>query len=307
MDLEEISAYCHEITKQYLAIPKEQSRIIAETQESIRITKKYIMEEIFSKWNPFNGEISFSYNGGKDCQVLLLIYLSCIWEHYDLGKCTLQDERFPLQKLPTVYIASEETFSTLEDFIVMTTERYNLSICKCKLDKTKNISMANSFEIFLEEHPVTKAVLLGVRHSDPFGNTLKAIQKTDLNWPEFMRLQPLLHWKLAHIWSFLLYSNESICGLYGIGFTSIGGVSETVPNPYLLKGECSASNSTFQWEIKNSYGSENNKNEHGKDVNITVVSEKDLAVLNQVGTQHEPGWFMIDDQLERAGRIKKSS
>ncbi|EDO18430.1 hypothetical protein Kpol_1032p23 [Vanderwaltozyma polyspora DSM 70294] len=304
MNLEEIARLCHDITQSYLDISEGVSPIIVETQEAIKLSRKHIMEEIFNRWCPISGEISFSYNGGKDCQVLLLIYLGCLWKYYLDNKDKFNWDKFPLERLPTVFIASEETFTSLELFINSSVERYNLNLYKSQLDKTRKISMAEAFDIFLKEYPITKSILIGVRRTDPFGEHLSPIQKTDLNWPSFVRLQPLLHWKLAHIWSFLLYSNEPICGLYSVGFTSIGSISQTTPNPSLKKltnSEDSKLSLSFDWEINNSYPNSMVKK---SEVNISKLTDEDITLLSTFGEFH-PGWYLIDDKLERSGRIKK--
>ena len=120
MQLSKAAEMCYEITNSYLHIDQK-SQIIASTQEAIRLTRKYLLSEIFVRWSPLNGEISFSYNGGKDCQVLLLLYLSCLWEYFFIkaqnSQFDFEFQSFPMQRLPTVFIDQEETFPTLENFV----------------------------------------------------------------------------------------------------------------------------------------------------------------------------------------------
>ena len=259
MGLGEISELCYRITESYLQLPNR-TDIITETKDAIRLTREYLLDDIFTRWSPINGQISFSYNGGKDCQVLLLLYLSCLWEFFYInGKTSQFDyeyQKFPMKLLPTVFIDQDATFITLEKFISETSQRYSLSLYESRREVSKNQNMADSFRDFLKIYPETEAIVIGIRHTDPYGESLKPIQKTDSNWPEFIRLQPLLHWKLASIWSFLLFSNEPICGLYGVGFTSIGSMESTVPNPYLSKKGNDVLPLQFEWEINNAFGKE---------------------------------------------------
>ena len=260
MTLGQIAELCYHITSTFLKLQiASTTELTRNTQEAVLRTRSYFLNDIFTQWDPLNSEISFAYNGGKDCQVLLLLYLSALWEHYMLGICKSQYDQayhnFPLKKLPTVFINSNETFPALESFISMTVNRYHLSLYE---DKKYGCSsdMASEFERYLELNPSTKAIVIGVRHTDPFGEKLKTIQMTDSNWPQFIRLQPLLEWNLANVWSFLLYSGEPICPLYRYVYTSLGVVNDTIPNPYLKREVVSDEDKTFkfQFELENSVG-----------------------------------------------------
>ncbi|CCD22826.1 FMN adenylyltransferase NDAI_0A06720 [Naumovozyma dairenensis CBS 421] len=314
MGLSEVSELCYKITESYLKLNHETS-IIIETQNAIRLTRHYLLDDIFTRWSPINGEISFSYNGGKDCQVLLLLYLSCLWEFFIVNAKRSQFEakyqKFPMEQLPTVFIDQDETFTTLENFILETSKRYNLSLYESKKEVGRNQSMADAFRDFLKIYPETKAIAIGVRSTDPYGELLKPIQKTDSNWPNFTRLQPLLHWKLANIWSFLLFSNEPICALYVHGFTSIGGIKNTIPNPYLAvqnkeNKENKAPKLYFEWEIKNSFNNGESPTNKRIGTSVSYLDKADEKISIGLGqTKFFPGWYLIDDALERAGRLKK--
>lgn len=305
-----VAERCFNITQSYLSIDTGSlmnSKIIEETQAAINITRELLIGNIFQRWDPFTGQISFSYNGGKDCQVLLIIYLSCLWEFFMAG---IKDSQYhpkyhglPIERLPTVYIDQKDTFRTLQDFLEGNINHYSLSLYESRKDC--DIPMADAFSIFLDSHPETKAIVIGVRHTDPFGEALQAIQPTDSSWPQFIRLQPLLHWTLANIWSFLLYSGEEMCGLYSLGFTSLGSVSATVANPYLEWNDEDSQRlqNKFKWEIANNY------HKDGK-LHISHINEEDLSILTSHDgtlTKFYPGWYLINDSYERAGRFPKKA
>ncbi|SCU78845.1 LANO_0A04214g1_1 [Lachancea nothofagi CBS 11611] len=304
MTLAEISERCHNITSSYLA-NSNGSAIVEATKEAIQITRQQFLQEVFTRWDPFGDRLSFSYNGGKDCQVLLILYLSCMWEYFVTNirssQYSSQYHQFPLQFLPTVYINQAETFGTLENSIESTRIRYFLSVYESPRNQT---SMPEAFRNYLDVNSNTEAIIIGIRHTDPFGADLTCIQETDSGWPRFMRVQPLLHWKLANVWSLLLYSNEEICGLYEKGFTSIGGINSTVPNPSLsMKLELGHSTlkNEFEWEIMHAYG----KKEASDEVCVSKLSASDERLLQNKGhLDYYPGWYMIDDSLERAGRSR---
>ncbi|QLQ80306.1 hypothetical protein HG537_0D03070 [Torulaspora globosa] len=305
MDLGQVSEYCYNLTNSYLEI-KNQTQVIADTQDAIRLTKRYFLQDIFPRWSPLSCEISFSYNGGKDCQVLLLLYLGCIWEFFlnsvQDSQYDRQYHQYPLRSLPTVFIDQEETFATMEDFVASTSERYCLSLYESVRDEGKKLSMPEAFDQYLKLHSDTKAIVIGIRYTDPYAADLKTIQPTDDDWPDFLRLQPLLHWKLSNIWSFLLFSNEPICGIYGMGFTSIGSIKNTLPNPHLNVDRKDKPSLLFQWEIAHAFGKTDDQD---PEVNVSQVNHKDLALLNNSNEKYLPGWYLTDDSLERAGRVKR--
>ncbi|CAR22157.1 FMN adenylyltransferase [Lachancea thermotolerans CBS 6340] len=307
MNLGEVSAHCYNITTSYLSANND-SAIIESTKVAIRITRNHFLQEIFPRWNPFSDQISFSYNGGKDCQALLILYLSCLWEFFlssiQVSQYPPEYHLFPLKSLPTVYINQAETFRTLEESIETTRSRYFLSVYESPRNQT---SMPEAFKNYLEHNTHTQAIVIGIRYTDPFGADLKCVQKTDSDWPEFMRIQPLLHWSLSNVWSLLLYSNEEICGLYEKGFTSVGSVNSTIPNPYLKRSpgadrDNNGLKNHFEWEIRNAYG----KEEPTDEVRVSAFSSSDAKILQEAGTlNYYPGWFLIDDSLERAGRARR--
>lgn len=57
---------------------------------------------------------------------------------------------------------------------------------------------------------------------------------TDADWPQFMRISPLLDWHYSDIWDYIHAFRLPYCNLYDIGYTSLGNVKNTQPNPHLL-------------------------------------------------------------------------
>lgn len=135
-------------------------------------------------------------------------------------------------KLDSIYINSELPFPKLSSFIEESTNKYNLNPIMIK------DSLKNGFTHYLDKiNPSIKSIIVGIRHSDPYGSNLTYEQMTDHNWPEFLRIHPILHWNYVEIWDFLIGCDLEYCSVYDEGYTSLGGVNNTLPNPYLKQND----------------------------------------------------------------------
>lgn len=85
----------------------------------------------------------------------------------------------------------------------------------------------------LNERTNIKASLMGMRKGDPGSENLEAFTPTDSNWPNLIRVNPILNWSYDQVWKFLLKYNVPYCSLYDKGYTSLGTKSTTIPNPRL--------------------------------------------------------------------------
>ena len=78
-----------------------------------------------------------------------------------------------------------------------------------------------------------KAILAGTRSIDPYSDTLHTFQTTDRDWPNYMRVMPILNWNYKDIWSFIWEERVQYCVLYDQGYTSLGDMRTTVQNSAL--------------------------------------------------------------------------
>ncbi|XP_021920063.1 FAD synthase-like isoform X3 [Zootermopsis nevadensis] len=158
-----------------------------------------ILEKCFDKFSP--SEIFLSFNGGKDCTVLL-----------HLATAVLR-RKFPSLKKPlqAVYIQPQDPFPQVEEFVVESVKRYNLEL------KTVPGPITHALEVVLAEKPELKAVLMGTRRTDPYSAMMNSFQMTDSGWPQIMRVSPLLNWSYQSVWTFLRDLSVPYCSLYDEG------------------------------------------------------------------------------------------
>ncbi|KAK3395955.1 hypothetical protein B0T20DRAFT_472033 [Sordaria brevicollis] len=182
-----------------------------------------VIEEALRRYRP--EEISLSYNGGKDCLVLLILILAC-WPA-SLQPSSSPTPKQSLPRLQCIYIAPPDPFQEVEDFVHTTTSEYHLDLARYALP------MRQALDIYLEEKPNVKAVFMGTRRTDPHSEFLKSFSPTDKGWPQFMRINPVLDWHYVEIWTFIRQLDIPFCSLYSQGFSSLGGTKDTRPNPAL--------------------------------------------------------------------------
>jgi FAD synthetase len=133
--------------------------------------------------------LSLSYNGGKDCLVLLILYLAGLAKY---------PQPLP-QSLRSIYIVSKDPFPQVESFVVETSRKYHLDLLRLERD-----SMRTAFAEYLQEGGPgsdVKAILVGTRRTDPHGAELGSFSPTDGKWPAFMRVNAVIDWKLRDIWA----------------------------------------------------------------------------------------------------------
>ncbi|KAI1002148.1 hypothetical protein K3495_g6055 [Podosphaera aphanis] len=161
--------------------------------------------------------ISISYNGGKDCLVLLILVLAVLAQ--------------PDPELPAVYVMAPDPFPEVDAFIDDSVTRYPIQLARYALP------MKDALACYLSDYPSVQAVFVGTRRTDPHGQKLSHFDHTDDGWPPFMRVHPIIDWHYAEIWAFIRFLEIPYCPLYDRGYTSIGGVTNTRPNPVLKLDE----------------------------------------------------------------------
>ncbi|PTD02737.1 putative FAD synthase [Fusarium culmorum] len=178
-----------------------ETETLRDVQDQVRKSIEAV-DEALHRYRP--EQISLSYNGGKDCLVLLV-------------------------KLQCVYIVAAHPFPEVDEFVETSSAEYGLEVARYVLPMKKGL------EIYLEERPSIKAVFVGTRRTDPHGENLTFFDPTDAGWPSFMRIHPVIDWHYVQIWAFIRHLGIEYCPLYDQGYTSLGGIKDTHPNPHLKK------------------------------------------------------------------------
>ncbi|KAI8086443.1 uncharacterized protein BX664DRAFT_335811 [Halteromyces radiatus] len=162
--------------------------------------------------------IALSFNGGKDCTVLLHLVVAVLSR---MGH--KKDEL-----LRTVFVTYPNAFPHVDAFVNICIKRYHLDC----------VPIAGPMRQALQQYlditqPRPKAIFVGIRRHDPYAENLTHFDMTDKGWPEFIRVHPIIDWSYKNIWDFLIKLRIPYCSLYDEGYTSLGSMENTHPNPDL--------------------------------------------------------------------------
>ncbi|RKP36020.1 hypothetical protein BJ085DRAFT_15979, partial [Dimargaris cristalligena] len=171
--------------------------------------------------------IAVSFNGGKDCTILLEL-VSVIAAHRRPTSAS------PL-KLIASYVTHPDGFPEVDQFVDEAVQRYNLDLVKTAGPLKQGLTE------FMQLRPHIQAMVVGTRRTDPHGATMHHFEPTNGDWPRFMRVNPVINWSYTEVWTFLKQLHVPYCSLYDKGFTSLGETRSTKPNhalanPSLLCG-----------------------------------------------------------------------
>jgi FAD synthetase len=109
----------------------------------------------------------------------------------------------PSELLQAIYIVSREPFDEVEEFVAKSAKEYHLELRRYEQN------MRPALEAYLADKPNVKAVFMGTRRTDPHCENLTHFKPTDKDWPQFMRINPVIDWHYADIWT---VSRRLCCG-----------------------------------------------------------------------------------------------
>lgn len=185
----------------------------------------------------------------------MILFLAGLHDHFS---STQSGGQLPIPpSIPAIYAYPPDPFPLVTNFVESSAKFYHLDIEHIPTDpRPKNqsrekITIRDAFQRYMNAHPDIRAVFVGTRRTDPHGGSLTHFDPTDHGWPAFMRIHPVIDWRLGEIWAFLRETDILIpgitgvpqghagtkegpwCGLYDDGFTSLGGYGDTRRNPLL--------------------------------------------------------------------------
>ncbi|KAI9930566.1 hypothetical protein ASPWEDRAFT_50816 [Aspergillus wentii DTO 134E9] len=228
-----VIANVHHKVHSFLQESHPPDSLLAAVQRQTRISLDVVATALSRYQLP---ELSLSYNGGKDCLVLLILFLT--------GLNPLPPpEKGGIASIPSIYALPPDPFPAVEDFVLSSSRAYHLSIIKYTTDPPKS-TLRSSFEDYLARNPSVKAIFVGTRRTDPHGAKLTHFDRTDHGWPDFVRIHPVIDWRYAEIWAFIRHLDLEYCPLYDQGYTSLGGTTDTLPNPMLRVDRCASEEET---------------------------------------------------------------
>ncbi|XP_002154824.1 FAD synthase isoform X1 [Hydra vulgaris] len=162
-------------------------------------------------------EVCIGFTGGKDCTVVLHLMLAYLKQRFNY--------EFP--KVTGLYLKGADPFPETEKFIDECQKNFNVKmivIDSCIKDGLLKLK---------KTHPFIKSIVMGTRRHDPYSLSLRPFSLTDSDWPQYMRIMPILDWTYGEVWEFLNIFQLPYCTLYDEGYTSIGYTINTHKNPYL--------------------------------------------------------------------------
>ena len=172
-----------------------------------------------------------SYNGGKDAVVTMHLLRAAVAKY---------STDLDIPKRPQfVYFAIDDEFDEVKDFLAKDEERFHLDLHRYDMAITHGLEahMAHVRAEGGSEADSAFAFVLGTRQGDPNCGDQEKFTPSSSWMPPFMRVNPILDWTYGDVWQFIRRYQLPYCSLYEEGFTSLGKVTDTRPNPALRKAD----------------------------------------------------------------------
>ena len=172
-----------------------------------------ILKIAYADYGP---EIGVCFNGGKDSTVVL----DLVKRFHDAAKITTPVKPF--------FIDTDNNFPEIKDYLHLTEKHWGV-----KIRKVHSKTIKSGLEKVIEEHGIT-SYFLGQRFADPECKAMSEFTPTTKNWAKAMRILPIIQWSYHDVWKYIDTLHIPHCPLYSKGYTSIGSIIDTKPNPLLL-------------------------------------------------------------------------
>ncbi|OJD15211.1 hypothetical protein AJ78_04510 [Emergomyces pasteurianus Ep9510] len=274
--LSAVTAKLHRQVTSFLSERHDSSSILYKVQNQTR-TSLNVIQEALQRFSLH--ELSLSYNGGKDCLVMLILFLASLHPLPTTETVLKDGERTPSPTtIPAIYAQPHHPFRSVEDFVASSSHAYHLSLVRYTTNPPRS-TLRTAFASYLSLHPQIRAIFVGTRRTDPHGGKLTHFDRTDHGWPDFVRIHPVIDWHYAEIWAFIRHLGIEYCPLYDEGYTSLGGTNDTHPNPMLkVVGQQNSNNAQIPSSHSSSYTADGGN------------------------SSYRPAYELMDDDEERLGR-----
>lgn len=206
-------------------------------------------------------DLCVSFNGGKDCCVVLYLVYKVALKLNLLGITNNNNNNSA--KLNVLIMELRPQFNELKLFVNDLLDKYylkeNLNII---LYNDHKKSMKQTLCDFKSAKSNVKYIFMGTRRSDSeYYKNMNELAPTDADWPQFIRVNPILDWNYSELWYFIIRLNIPYCSLYDLGYTSLGSPENTVQNKSLIIKE--QSNQTIRYHpaymLDNDYNERNSR------------------------------------------------
>lgn len=233
------------------------------------------LDAAFRLYEPHRVVVAF--NGGKDATVVLHLARASLsnWNR-------IFDKHASLTclYLPPDASKSRTEFPALQVFVKKTSVSLQLD---ARTSHTSGFKAVIT-ELQSQRPPgETLCFVMGTRYTDPHAGDLEHFSPSSAGWPAFMRVNPILKWEYAEVWEFLRGFRIPYCTLYDLGYTSIGAVEDTQPNPALLNED-----GTYNpaWTLHDPTLERAGRNMARKTTNTTNTADIDMT--NKTSAQKSP-------------------
>lgn len=126
-----------------------------------------------------------------------MLILACLpsWASSAERELHTQPHQSLQRPLQAIYIVSRDPFAEVEEFVTSSAKDYHLQLHRYAL------SMRPALDAYLADEKDVKAILMGTRRTDPHSEDLGHFSPTDPDWPQFMRVNPVIDWHYADVWT----------------------------------------------------------------------------------------------------------
>ncbi|EPQ51939.1 adenine nucleotide alpha hydrolases-like protein [Gloeophyllum trabeum ATCC 11539] len=299
-----------DIAKEVYDLAASSSAVAPRVKEALKV-----IEDTLDDYG--EDHVSISFNGGKDCTVLLHLYVGVLARRLSSRP----------SRIRAVYIPLPSPFSALEAFIDETARAYGLDLYRCEPPAEQPVEsvpktaantpavergdpvqrqkggegMRHALQLYKDRFPYIEAILVGTRKGDPHGATLQYRNPCDPGWPSFERVHPIINWSYNDVWVFLRALKVPYCSLYDEGYTSIGSTYNTFPNP-ALRIQPSPSPLARCPNTPRSSRSPPTPRPPASPTRPSSMAASSRSPSTRARLRYRPAYELVDGALERAGR-----